>query len=237
MASSRRELGNLKKQVRKNRKILDQGGKAKGPFKAYMQNDPFRPWYKAGMRYTQTVAFTAGAVGVFGSEQIFRLNSLFDPDYSGVGHQPYGMAEMTNLYRSYKVNGVKMEFEIYDPSADGCIIGMTVQPPGGAATITGKTVDTIKEQPMSLTRNISDSGPQRVGVKQYFPMHSLIGVSPIQFKANLDRYSAVCTANPTDSPLLRVAIANKQTAGATVYVRVSFTYYSQFYDRKTKAQS
>lgn len=227
----------MARQVIKNSSVLSQGGRPSGPFHAYVANDPFRPWYSARLRYTSTVQYTAGAVGVYGTEQIYRLNSLFDPDFSLGGTQPYGFDQLSELYKRYKVNAVTIQFEIYDPSVDGMLIGIQVQPPGGTATVTGKNVDVIKEQPMSITRNISDSGSQRLTVRQYFPMHSILGVSPIQFKADMTEYTAPVTADPNQIPLVRIAAANKAGGGGTVWIRTSIHFHSQFYDRKVLAQS
>lgn len=45
----------------------------------------------------------------------FRLNSLFDPDYSYTGHQPRGFDQLALLYHRYRVNAVKVEI-VPDPS-------------------------------------------------------------------------------------------------------------------------
>lgn len=38
---------------------------------------------------------------------IFRANSIFDPDYTGVGHQPLGFDQWMTLYTRYHVIGAK----------------------------------------------------------------------------------------------------------------------------------
>jgi len=40
----------------------------------------------------------------------FRANSIFDPDYSGVGHQPYGHDNLQAIYRSYVVDKAVLTF-------------------------------------------------------------------------------------------------------------------------------
>lgn len=37
------------------------------------------------------------------AERTFRANGLYDPDYTGVGHQPFGRDKYTNEYRKYVV--------------------------------------------------------------------------------------------------------------------------------------
>jgi len=48
-----------------------------------------------------TLTSTAGAV----SQYAFRLNSAYDPDYTGGGHQPYFYDQFAAIYRKYTVMG------------------------------------------------------------------------------------------------------------------------------------
>ncbi len=59
------------------------------------------------MIYVQRVSLdpTAGLLAV----NVFRANSLFDPDFSGVGHQPMGFDDMAYLYEKYRVFSVSMK--------------------------------------------------------------------------------------------------------------------------------
>lgn len=43
---------------------------------------------------------------------IFRLNSIYDPDVSSGGHQPYGHDEYASIYSKYCVIGAKVKVEI-----------------------------------------------------------------------------------------------------------------------------
>lgn len=53
------------------------------------------------LRYVQEVQLDAGT-GTY-SQNLFRCNSLFDPDYTGVGHQPKGFDEWAGVYNHYTV--------------------------------------------------------------------------------------------------------------------------------------
>lgn len=210
----------------------------KGPFRAYGGPDPFKPRMFARMRYTQTFIGTVGTAGIYGTEQVMRLNSLFDPDFTGAGHQPYGYDQVTQLYRKYLVQAVKIELIISDPSEDGLVFGAQIQPSSATYTIQSKTVDEIKEQPMSITRTINNSGKQVQRVVQYLPMSKLEGLSRVQWAASQDQYGAGVGTNPTLQPYLRFAVGNlRGTGSGNLIVRVNLTYYTMFWDRYTQSQS
>lgn len=42
---------------------------------------------------------------------IFRLNSCYDPNYTGVGHQPRGFDQWMNIYNNYTVIGARVKVE------------------------------------------------------------------------------------------------------------------------------
>lgn len=54
-------------------------------------------------KYCDTISLSAGTGGGAASTWIFRTNSLYDPDYTGVGHQPMFHDEMAAQYKTYTV--------------------------------------------------------------------------------------------------------------------------------------
>jgi len=70
----------------------------KGLGQAY---DPFPSQIKCIMRYSQVVTLNPGYALI--ARQVFRCNSIYDPDYSGLGHQPYGHDQYQSLYNQYQV--------------------------------------------------------------------------------------------------------------------------------------
>ena len=64
--------------------------------------DPFPAVEKYQLRYSQTVTINPG-IGTCGVYK-FRANSIFDPDYTGIGHQPYGHDNLESIYQHYTVD-------------------------------------------------------------------------------------------------------------------------------------
>lgn len=63
--------------------------------------DPFPAKITAIMRYSQTLVLDPAA-GLTASN-LFRANSIYDPDFTGTGHQPYGHDTYAQIYNHYNV--------------------------------------------------------------------------------------------------------------------------------------
>jgi len=63
---------------------------------------------KINLRYCDEILVTgAGTVGV----HTFRLNSMFDPDYTATGHQPMGRDQWAAFYGRYVVANAVIKAE------------------------------------------------------------------------------------------------------------------------------
>lgn len=52
---------------------------------------------------------STGAVGNYANSYVFRGNSVYDPDYTGLGVQPYGYDQMSAIYNRYYVYASKIK--------------------------------------------------------------------------------------------------------------------------------
>lgn len=64
-------------------------------------HDPFPAKMRSRLRYSEVVTLlpTTGVPAPY----IFRANGIFDPNQSGVGHQPYGHDTLASIYNHYQV--------------------------------------------------------------------------------------------------------------------------------------
>lgn len=69
---------------------------------------PVRFRYVAQDKYVNP---TAGIPGV----SVFRANDLYDPDFSGIGHQPRGFDQLMTLYSHFVVVGAKIHVTFMSP--------------------------------------------------------------------------------------------------------------------------
>lgn len=59
------------------------------------------------LRYSTTFALTTTS-GAITSTQVFRANDLFDPDFTGTGHQPMGFDQLMSFYNHFCVLSAKI---------------------------------------------------------------------------------------------------------------------------------
>lgn len=209
------------------------------PMKALYAWNPFPPHYDCSMRYCETFTKSVGTAGVFGTVQKMNLNSLYDPNNTGGGHQPYGYDQIQALYKKYIVKSAKVIIEFINPNADGLVAGVMVLPSGQTgASLAGISADIIKEQPTSWTRPVQNTGSQKAIFKANFNMAKLEGLNRVQWMCSLDEYGASVTANPSLMPTIQFASASDASSSVDyLFARVLIIYKVRFYDRILQAYS
>ena len=75
------------------------------------------PKYLGKLPYADTKTIAAGVSGAATTYR-YRLTSIQDPDYTGIGHQPRYHDQLEIFYGQYRVVGAKMtcKFSLVDPS-------------------------------------------------------------------------------------------------------------------------
>lgn len=78
-----------------------------------------------GMRYQDELTFSPSLISPL-STYVYRANSIFDPDFTGVGHQPLGHDEWSKFYNKYVVLGSKITIRSQTNNAVNipCIVGI-----------------------------------------------------------------------------------------------------------------
>lgn len=190
------------------------------------------------LKYCQTVNFTSGIGGLAGTENIFRLNGMFDPDFTGVGHQPYGHDELATLYRFYRVMGVTVTVDFVNMSGPGTVGWAMLQTPKSTWASNGINPDALREKPGSVMGMPNWNSSNRCTIDfGYRRISEISGVTEAQVE-NDDEYAALFGADAFQTPFLRVNLADLSGAsGATAAAQVTIVYHTKVYGRKTEASS
>lgn len=147
--------------------------------------------------YSQEVALNPGIAGAAANQQ-FRLSSIFDPDLTGVGHQPVNHDQYAAIYERYQVLSVKYTFWMQPNNSTSCIGGVFVS--DVSATTTDPRVY-IENGQCNWRYLASGAGIQPSKITGSVSLARVHGVTPAQYKAN-DDYGAQFGANPVEEAYL-----------------------------------
>lgn len=161
---------------------------------------------------------------------VMNLNSLFDPDRSGGGHQPYGRDQLAALYNRYRVFGATYSLSFYNSSTTAKV---AVIPSNEIITLTN--VSEAMENPMAKWAIQVPGGSQKV-IKGYVNLPKLVGATKTQYITD-DRYSAQKDSDPQELLALNVFGANIADTGVDIQVSIVIQYHCEWYDRFSLDQS
>lgn len=179
------------------------------------------------MKYSESFSIT-NTLGVYNS-YIYNLNSIFDPNRTGTGHQPYGHDTLATLYNRYLVTKCKWLIECQITSANDTQSGVA---PVNSANDPG--FPTLYEVPHSVQQVL----PRDLRIIKYKGSSNLAKLSSYGAKYNAaDQYSASYNSSPTELMTLVIGQNNRDgtTVTGTYYITLWYTVKS--YDPKELAGS
>lgn len=187
---------------------------------------------RANLRYCEQLTMTCTS-GIL-EHYIFRANSVFDPNQSGIGHQPMGYDQWALLYNNYNVVGSKIQVRltgdtsISAPIAMGVFLTDYITPPyadwtgykegrkGSVITYTGRNSNVYKAQ-------------SKFSAKKYFNLKDV--------KDNTHRTGAGTGTNPTEEAYYIIWLQTLNATTDTFEILVQVDYIVDFSDPKELAQS
>jgi len=181
--------------------------------------DPFPPMQRAILRYVDDVSLNAGQGGV--SQKLFRANSIYDPDASGVGHQPYGHDQYQSIYNHYRVDKVIITASSGSTGSNN-IMGIGIQ---SDATLEASAT-TVRERKGTTFATLS-SYAQPAKLTSVWTRKST-------FPVDADGYTAQFGTNPTEEVFFNVfACGNGTVDPGALAVTVTMTFYVTMYEPRS----
>ncbi len=153
------------------------------------------------------------------AEYVYRLNSVFDPDQTGVGGQPDGFDQLKTLYGRYRVVAVDVEVEAIGQSANGLL---AIAPSDTA----GGFLSAEEVGAMRYGKTASFSSTERAVCKSRYHIGELLGYSDDSVLGNTNLEAAI-NANPAFQQYLIVACEGGTSTTQTQNVYVRITYYTR----------
>lgn len=182
----------------------------------------------ANFRYHDQITLTPGT-GT-SAVHVFSANGLYDPDISGVGHQPRGFDQVMALYDHFVVLGAKITLQF----ASGGVSGANVC---GVRVADSATVSTSNDYNMESGNSVYGVQPVSTGGS---PLRLTMQVNPNKFLGRSSPLSdpelkGSTIANPTEQAFFHVFAFMGDAAGtpSTEYCSVIIEYSAMLLEPKT----
>lgn len=194
--------------------------------------------YTTRLHYSSEITLnpTTGAMVPY----VYRANSLFDPDYTGVGHQPYGFDQLMTWFDHYTVIGSKITVTVFNN-------GTTHNTPGyvtvllsdsGTAAGSYSSIEHMmegKQRGNVVCGGLGNPAPtfkyahKKFSAKKFFHKKALVGAS---------QYRGDASNNPTEGAYFEVVAASMVgNDPGPITCLVNIEYIAVFTEPKLVAQS
>lgn len=157
-----------------------------------------------------------GGVTVF---KLFRLNGMFDPDFSVGGHQPGGYDQLMAIYESYCVTEVEYKVIFYNVNTSNAasIVGCQVSDNSSTSGIIGTFIENGNCQHTVVSPTTATPVKTLTGTVD---IAKLMGVSRSQLLAD-DTFWGNSSADPVDQAYLKCFTAPMDVGSDGPLVRCS----------------
>jgi hypothetical protein len=211
-----------KKMQKNNRRKTRSSGAMLNPFGT---KPLFPPTRRVALAYSERVAMTEAAGGV-GITYAFSLNSLFDPNATGVGAQPVGFDEISAMYGQYRVWKARVKLTFMNATTNvSSIVGAfaTYQPTAPADPNAWLCQPFCKSGRIEALGSVSSTV-----LTMDVDIPSVLGLTKQQYDSDMD-YVGTPSGSPTRQAYLMLFLRGfgNTTAGSGVCF-VQIEYLTQF---------
>lgn len=184
------------------------------------------------LKYSQAITLGPAATP---SAQVFALNSLFDPDFSGIGHQPSYFDLYATAYARYFVHEVSMEVLLVNDSAEAVYWVAAYSDQNTSAN----SIEQLAEGKYAITGVLGEAtavSTKRI-IMPTLKISQLMGVPDRILEADPNMYSNV-GSSPTDIAWGIFKIASVDgTTSITCHAKFVLTFRVLFKDLLTQESS
>jgi hypothetical protein len=188
---------------------------------------PIPPRAIVKMKYVEEVVANGTTL-----DHLWNLNSTFDPNRTGTGHQPYGRDTYATLYNRYRVFAVGYRILINTPTVVRCTLLWNNE-----TSNFNSNPYLAAETPKAINKTASSTNP--CVFKGHLTLSNIVGQTSMQYKSD-DRFQAQAGADPTESIILHTIIYNPDGSAVTAsgyQMQVQLTYYVEWFDQNGLSQS
>lgn len=181
-----------------------------------------------------------GLSGTPNVDYIFRGNSIFDPNYTGTGHQPMYANQYAPIYQRYRVHASSIRVDAINQStSEAAQIALIPKDTFDAITDLG----TAQEYSRAVeTKMIPISQQYPVRIKNYCTTRKAMGMTKTEANSDFDLTGLTGTTGIGNNPAQLwwwhiVAESTDAIATVNTVILVKITYYVKFYELLNTARS
>lgn len=183
------------------------------------------------LKYTAMGTYTMGATA---GTYVFRLNGLYDPDFTSTGHLPYGFDLLLGApagglasapYQRYTV--ISCDYKVTNTTGGYCNFAVTVSNASGATGAT--TLDRIMGQPGSVWK-VGTLYSEPVTFTGHLDMAELFGVTRQKLMTD-DVFSGTYNSNPSNTMFLCISAQDVDLYTASAgHWQVELVFEARFWE-------
>lgn len=174
---------------------------------------PFPRRFTRKFQYCEHISFATTAAGLPGVYQ-FKTNSMFDPNFTGTGHQPLFRDEMVLLYGHYRVNS--MRYKITNTSGNVTMHGVVMATQDTSYGPASFDLDVSMEKRGCGKYQSWFPGQPQVSWSGEIQNYKLMSVSKKTYETD-DKYRSTNTGEPSELGYLSLIIQSPQLALSQSY--------------------
>ncbi len=202
---------------------------------------PFAARFVGRLRYFERVTVSTTSSVNTANTYSFRLNSLYDPNYTGTGHQPYQFDQLSPIYNNYLVTRADFKVTVIpDFATQGLQAGLSVFTDTNVSdSASGKTLSELKEKAVTQVRPIATEDNQKnyPVFRAAIDMARAFGVPKATYLGD-QNFAAQTSANPSRTLYAELCIVDPgANPGSSTWFDVEITYHTNFWGYKGPAQS
>lgn len=196
------------------------------------KTNPFPKTFRTKLRYESSIQLDAGLASSV--SHLFRCGSVFDPDYTGVGHQPRYFDQIMPLYDHFTVIGSMITVKAVNNTTDVMVVGVQKS---GAPTPPGN-INSLIEQRNSVYKWVgnaaSNSSIQTIRMK-YSPKSFLNIPNPL----SSENLRGTIATNPDEDAYFMVTVGSHDASlnPGPMTIRIIIDYIVVFTEPRSVASS
>lgn len=193
--------------------------------------DAQQPSLMVRFKYSNFVTLTE--VSGAGAMTSWRVNSLYDPDLTGLGKQPVGYDQYTAIFNRYRVTHCTYKITWINALGNTEVgnrvarVGLYLSPTNSVASDPEAWANQFGAHTKLLGPSTGNQGT--VSISGTVDFAKTFGIKP-QELTDLD-YSATFNASPARVAYMHAFISAIGAAGAVAYVASEFTFVAELSDR------